>query len=388
MKKIIIHLFLIFPMYFFSENIVHFTAVGDIMAHNDIEKYAVTNPDGFDIYFKHTKEFFQKADLAFANLETPIHTDKPPEGYPKFNSRKELLKAIKKSGINILSLANNHTMDQEKDGIVSTLTLSNEMGFISSGTGFNKKEAEKVKIIIKNNIIIGYLAITFSINSIPFDYNENEAYVNIVETNNNDKIRYISSIISEATQYTDIFILSYHIGKEYTFNRDNETKINFKKFADAGADIILGHHPHVIHGIEKYYNKRQKESLFIYSLGNFISAQARYLKSTDFNALPFRTADSIIISFDIVKTGNNTIFTNTRAIPLYNVAYYNDIDKIRIKYFEITPIDNTLYNKNSPQFKSFNKINDILLYRKEIIMDIIGYKYFYFEGKDKINKSF
>ena len=115
MNKIISFIF-IFLLVFSTQQLIFsnkitISAIGDIMMHYDPQKYALIQNDNYLSLFTPTNKVFLNDDLTIGNLETPICDELPIYGYPVFNAKSQLLDAIKKSGIEVLSIANNHTLD-------------------------------------------------------------------------------------------------------------------------------------------------------------------------------------------------------------------------------------------------------------------------------------
>ena len=112
---------------------VKVSAVGDIMAHDNLQYYALATDNGYESLFESTKDIFMSDDITIANLETPISDEIGVKNFPYFNAKVSLVEAIKKSGIDLLSLANNHSLDQRENGIVSTLRAVNDNNLLYAG---------------------------------------------------------------------------------------------------------------------------------------------------------------------------------------------------------------------------------------------------------------
>jgi len=209
-------------------------------------------------------DYLSSADITFGNLETPITEGRHIlNNEMVFRSNPDTVHVLKKAGFDILSLANNHTMNFDAKGLIDTINYLAKKDILSIGAGKNKIESNTPKYIIKNNIKFAFLAY----NDISFTPESYEA------TNNNPGISFMNIIDMEksikiAKENADYVIVSMHSGNEYV-EKPNDIQVNFAhKAIDAGADLILGHHPHVVQTIEKYKGK-----YIFYSLGNFIFDQ-------------------------------------------------------------------------------------------------------------------
>lgn len=240
---------------------VRMVFVGDIMFDRGVEASVNRNYNGdFSKLFEKVT-IVRDADIAFANLEGPV-TDKGNNVGSKysFQMNPRVLPVIKNTGFDIVSFANNHVGDWNIEGFTDTLKRLNEINLAFTGAGTTKPEAEQVKIIEKNGIKIGFIAFS--------DVGPN--WIAAKETSPglliaSDPNR--TEIIKNAKSQVDFLIVSYHWGTEYKPFNDRQ-KTLAESSIDAGADLIIGHHPHVIQDYAEYNGK-----LIFYSLGNFMFDQ-------------------------------------------------------------------------------------------------------------------
>ncbi|MCK4798921.1 MAG: CapA family protein, partial [Spirochaetes bacterium] len=247
------------------------------MAHYNLQRYALSEEDKYLCLFKATNKIFLEDDLSIGNLETPICDELPIEGFPEFNAKGILVDAIAQSGIEVLSLANNHSLDQDFYGITTTINEVKKRGLIYAGTGNNTRDAKKVVIFKVKGFVIGFLSATWTTNIIQRVIKKDKPYVYRVPMQHEKMVDEFCKKINKAKKNVDLLIVAYHAGKEYVSTPIIEKKKLLKKFANSGADVILSHHPHVLQTIEYYNTKDNRKALIAYSLGNFISAQARYI---------------------------------------------------------------------------------------------------------------
>ena len=384
MKKYLYVICAVFAVNYCSyAQIVKFTVIGDIMPHDNLQEFALATPEGYSVLFNTTRDIFLSDDITFANLEVPIRDDRDISGFPLFNAKSGLVKAVKEAGIDMLSLANNHSIDQGYEGISSTIDAVEREGLIYAGTGKTPAEAKKAKIFLKNGITFGFIAATFYLNGIYMKEKEDAPYAYLVEIDNTDDIDEFCERIRQTKAATDFTIVSYHFGVEYSRKPlDSHVKV-VEKLANSGGDLILGHHPHVLHEIKYFKTTDGRNSLIFYSLGNFISAQARYLGNPDadpeklYDSLLTRTAESLVAQFDVVKLDGRTSIVNVSAIPFFNMRYvYKSGDKT-YDGFELRRMKDIIagddlsddkFRKNAKLFK------EIVLYRlNEIFKNILKF---------------
>lgn len=379
MKKDLFLIVIFFILYEINSQHIKISAIGDIMAHDTLQYYAITTENKYLTLFESTKFIFLNDDLTIGNLETPVCDNKPIRNYPLFNAKHSLITGLKLAGIDIVSTANNHSLDQGKEGVLSTIESLKKENILFSGTGENPENAKKPLIFLSNGIVIGFIAATFSINGIPYKEEKNTPSINYFKDTKED-IENFCNIIKEYSKIVDIMIVSYHCGIEYESTPLKYHEEIYKKFADSGACVVLIHHPHVLQKIEYYKTIDNRETLIAYSLGNFISAQARYPIS--FNSkdkekvsnLTFtKTAEGIILQFEVSKWNNRYHIINARIIPIFNIRFKTKIDNKIYNGFEVVPIQYILEGKYNKRIKDGinESILELVQYRLEKIKKLI-----------------
>jgi poly-gamma-glutamate capsule biosynthesis protein CapA/YwtB (metallophosphatase superfamily) len=248
-------------------------AVGDMVMHLPIVNSA-WKPDGsFDFrpIFSNVRPYLSQADLAVAVLETQLDApDQAYSGYPCFNTPGALADAIRWSGIDLVFLAHNHSLDQGIAGINHSLAYLDRIGLPYTGCQANPEE-QKFKIIEKNRIKLAFFSYTTITNGIPLPKGKEWA-VNILDYDQ------IAGDINKAKAAgADGIIFSLHTGIEYEREPSLEQMEIIEKLLGLGVDIVLGSHVHVIQPIEvgaKYTVPGHYRTYFVaYSLGNFLSNQ-------------------------------------------------------------------------------------------------------------------
>ena len=253
-------------------------AVGDIMMHlpqTESGYDAATDSYNFDFFFTEVAPLLSQGDWVFGNLETPLGgADLRYSGYPEFNAPPELADALKLAGFNILSTSNNHSYDRREKGLLRTLEAVRARDIIAIGTAASVEEAETIHVVTHNDIAIAFLAYTYGTNGIivPAD---KPYLVSML-----DEERIIDDIRRAKQLEPDLVALSLHFGNEYQSKPTADQQRMVKRFIEEGADIILGHHPHVLQPYETIEvtteDGQTKQGVVIYSMGNFISNQDRF----------------------------------------------------------------------------------------------------------------
>jgi len=244
--------------------------VGDIMLDRGVE-YMVEKYDDGDFKFPFLKiaDDLKGAKLLFGNLEGPISDKGTKVGsIYSFRNDPKAIEGLSYAGFDVISLANNHAFDYGREALEDTFLRLKTAGIDYVGAGFNEGEAYGGSTPVIKEIEgtkIGFLAYT---NLGPEIWKATERNSGIAWINEND-FEKIKKDIENAKSQADILIVSLHSGEEY-LSELTQFQIEFSKAAiDAGANIVIGHHPHVIQRNEKY-----KDGWIFYSLGNFVFDQA------------------------------------------------------------------------------------------------------------------
>lgn len=246
--------------------------VGDIMLDRGVE-YMVEKEEKGDFRFPFLKiaNELKGAKLLFGNLEGPISDKGTKVGsIYSFRAEPKAIEGLAFAGFNVISLANNHAFDYGREALEDCLVKLSKAEIDYVGAGFNQNEAYSPIIREVNGSVnsppvrVAFLAYT---NLGPGTWKAAEVNSGIAWISEKDFEKIIKDIESAKSQ-ADILIVSLHSGEEYLME-PTQFQIDFSKMAiDAGADIVVGHHPHVIQRSEKY-----KDGWIFYSLGNFIFDQ-------------------------------------------------------------------------------------------------------------------
>lgn len=244
-----------------EETTILFT--GDILPTRWVSKRAHDNND-MSYPFRNTFELLSSADYTIGDLECPFAETGPyQELGTVFRGDPELIEGLVISGIDTVNLANNHLGDSQQAGMKFTFDLlkKNNIGYF--GAGINQTESHKAYIKEVHGVkiaILGYADQDFT----PISYESDDIYAGLNLMN----IEKMKEDVKNAKKEADFVIVSMHAGTEYTYDPDPD-QIEFAHSAiKAGADMIYGHHPHVVQAIETYEGKP-----IFYSLGNFAMDQ-------------------------------------------------------------------------------------------------------------------
>ncbi|WP_347549168.1 CapA family protein [Pseudalkalibacillus hwajinpoensis] len=243
-------------------------AVGDILIHDRVYENAVEGSDyNFSPMLKGVQKYLESTDITFANQETVIGgTAIGLSSYPSFNSPTEVGDALKASGVDIVSMANNHTLDRGEKAIQNAIKHWNNLGILYTGSYASKEDRNKIRTIEHEGISVAFLAYTYGTNGISPPSGK-PYLVNYIDKD------LISKEIQEAKAIADTVVVSIHFGNEYERYPNHNQLSLASHIAEAGADLILGHHPHVLQPLEWIQTTDNRRVLVAYSLGNFLSGQ-------------------------------------------------------------------------------------------------------------------
>lgn len=316
--------------------------IGDIMAH-DVN----FNMSCYDNIYHSVLDIFKADDLTFANFEFPIHNEKPYSSFPLFNVHSDYAASAFKAGIEAVSLANNHSTDQGKEGINKTLqaikALSSEYNVLYSGLKENtysinnaeQKNPNDIQTNVTSEVLfssdtsalfpisettikdtkIGFLALTQWVNV----SSGNKQVFKLsyqIPNRKNKLLEYLKTI----TQKYDVFVLSYHGGIEYSRTPAKDKRIFFNELIQSGVDIVYSHHPHVLQPFEIVEYKKNKK-LIIYSMGNFISGQTTLVNPSIPEGKFAYTGDSLILQTELNISENECSISNINPIPITNYRH-------------------------------------------------------------------
>ena len=342
-----------------KEYSINMLMVGDLLVHDRLYN-AMKTSDGYDFKpaLTYIKDIVKDYDVAYYNQETILGgSEIGLSSYPAFNSPYEVGDAMIDAGFNLVSLATNHTLDRGEKAITNSVNYWNSKSdVLAVGSYLSNEDRDKINIKEKNNITYTMLNYTYGTNGIKVPSNK-DYLVNVwpctgnnpsTDTKYQEYKKTVKEDIEKVRDKVDLLIVAIHWGIEYKYTPNEYQKDMASYLASLGVNIIIGTHPHVVEPITYIDN-----TLVIYSLGNFVSAQDTV---EDYN-----TRVGLLSTVTINKDSNNNIslsdlnneliFTTDssnsyKVIPFSNPdikTYLNDYERVYNKYSSIVKsIDDTI----------------------------------------------
>lgn len=296
---------------------ISFLAAGDNVIHPciymDARNRATRETHAYDFkpMYADVIDYIKGFDVAFINQETLMCGEGyEPSGYPNFNSPQELGLDLIEIGFDVIGISNNHMLDKGSTGLKKTLDFyhSDEMSdALMIGGYYDRTDFDNIRTLERDGVTIAFLSYTYGTNGhvLPAGSELVVPYIN-----DYDIIRQCAF----AEQIGDITIVSIHWGDENSGVNDEQRR-TAQLLADNGADVIIGHHPHVLQPIE-IIESAHGEALCIYSLGNLLSAMQYWQNMV-----------GGFLTFDIVAYSDGSVTFDAPAfVPTafyYGPSYYN-----------------------------------------------------------------
>jgi poly-gamma-glutamate capsule biosynthesis protein CapA/YwtB (metallophosphatase superfamily) len=273
-------------------------AVGDLMLGGRTGPFL--KQFGPDYPFRNVMPVLLQADIVAGNLESPISTRGNAVENKKFTLRAAPLaaQALKSAGIRVVSLANNHAMDFGPLALQDTLAALGENNILSAGAGMDLDDARAPAIVKIKGKTLAFLSYSLTF---PLEFFASAGRPGTAP----GYADYVKADIEKVRPSADLIVVSFHWGAELmTVAKDYQVELGHKAI-EWGADLVLGHHPHVLQEIEVYQGR-----LIVYSLGNFV-----------FGSESNRTNTSMIL---LLTFRGNTL-ARVEAIPI-------DVNNYRVRY--------------------------------------------------------
>jgi poly-gamma-glutamate synthesis protein (capsule biosynthesis protein) len=317
------------PMVSFSRGVdpahmLTVAAVGDVLLHDRLQKYAAGQADGFYAMMDPVADIIRAADVSFANLEGPAAAGisargrkvKEPEGrydgkiyagYPSFNYHPSIAADLKRAGFDVVLTANNHALDRRSagaDGTVKALTEA-DLSFTGSRarTDKNRSWHAITPVDAKAGAFnLAWLGCTYGTNEQPDPHGQ---ILNCFE-DRDTILREIAALRTRKDVHGVIF--APHWGTEYRYKPNKRQRKLAHEALDAGAIAVLGTHSHVVSPWEKYITRDGRETFITYSLGNFVSNQ---------EGLPRRASLILLLGLMPDATGEDLVVAAAGWIPIH-----------------------------------------------------------------------
>lgn len=321
------------------------TCWGDYMNHiTQIRQAKATNYD-FTDSFAVIKDIVGKSDLSIVNLETTIaNNPSDMSGYPEFATHENVIKALKDTGFDVVSTANNHAYDRRLKGIDHTIDTIEKYGLKRTGT-FKENESTNPLIVDVKGIKVGFFSYSQMLNGYEklMLNSGRDTAVNLIDM---DKIKKDVDYLKK--NHADVIMCYMHWGEEYSDYPNSYQKNTFKKLADMGVDLVIGSHPHTIQKSEVIENNGKK-SYCVYSLGNLVSDQRESYGQS------YGVEIGVYSDIKIEKIGDKTTVKSFENKPYYVDKY---TDSVTTRYV-VVPVKQVLNSEiNYPRKdKIISKLN-------------------------------
>ncbi len=355
--------------------LIQLAAVGDLLMHRPITDGGLVNPDtdppayDFRPNFKFIKASIMQADEAIFNLETTL-AGPPYTGYPRFSAPDAVAEALLDTGFTLASTANNHILDKDQEGFFRTTKVLRDIGFHVIGTRLSTDEPRDIILDI-SGIITAFTAYTFetpgtpsqrTLNSLPipdeihpllnsFNPYRQEAYEADLE-------RMLEHIEDMKLRGAELICMSIHWGEEYQTESRPYQREMAQKLADAGVQVIFGHHPHVLQEIDILVSAQTGESTVVYySLGNLVTNMT--------NEVPHAAGwsqDSMIARVVIQKDNEGVKLVQAQYVPAHIIR----VPEPQGRRHYVVPVlpaleePESFYTTREVMRKSLERINQVM----------------------------
>lgn len=270
-----------------------FSFVGDVLIHKALYQRVAAETKHFSQIWRKTDVLINKADFSVANLEGPAALGIDSQGRDRgdvgfiydgkvysgtnflFNYHPRILSDLKASGYDLLTMANNHALDRQSIGIDKTLWAARQVGILTVGTRMSQeRNAGFHQIVSVRGIRVAFLGCTEMTNG------KNDSKDQVLFCYKNPER--ILGTIKELSQRPDVdaVVVLPHWGVEYQHVPEAQQRNFAQKYLEAGAIAVVGSHPHVLQPWQKYVTRDGRETLVIYSLGNFVAGQGGLARKT------------------------------------------------------------------------------------------------------------
>ncbi|MCM2322217.1 MAG: CapA family protein [Oligoflexia bacterium] len=259
-------------------------AVGDVLLHGPLHRQALRETHGHESLWLEARPLLEGADLAYANFEGPaahgvdsagravtdpgrVFDDRVYTSYPQFNYHPFLITDLLASGIDVVSTANNHSLDRKSLGVDRTIDNLRSAGLPFTGTRKRGEEASWHVVTRANGFAVAWLACTYATNGIP----DRDAQVLDCYRHKSELLALVRTLSEDRA--IDAVIVTPHWGVEYQHTPETQEVMLAQALIEAGATAVIGSHPHVLQPWQKHVTADGREGFIIYSLGNFVSGQ-------------------------------------------------------------------------------------------------------------------
>lgn len=272
--------------------------VGDLMLARGVEFYTEREGSGdFRFPFARASSTLRSADFTVGNLEHPISDRGRDQGSRySLRAKPEAARALAEAGFDVVSLANNHIWDWGADALADTIAHLDAVGIRHVGAGMDEAEANRPLVVEVKGQSVAFLAWT---NLYPEGLEARGANPGVSRFRDTEATQQIRAL---ASQY-DLVVVLFHWGDEYQTRSSQAQQRIAQALINAGADLVIGHHPHVAQEIEQI-----GEGWVFYSLGNFVFDQGFSEETMRGLALRVTVADGRVTALEVLRTQMNEYF--------------------------------------------------------------------------------
>ena len=290
--------------------------VGDVIIHERLRKREDKTHEGYQAIWQDIQKYIKKSDIAYANLEGPV----APEfggvsGFPKFNFPEKIIPALKDSGFDIVSTANNHALDRGPRGIRKTIENLKKYklahaGTITSESAVTEKKEAWWHLTKIQKKYIAWVSCTEMTNGLR-DKEKQVLYC----FKDIDKVKQLVEKLKRSKEISAI-ILMPHWGEEEKFEIESYRQRWAHIMLNLGASAVVGSHPHVVQQIESFITEDRRQTFIAYSLGNFVSNQSKN---------PTKASMILFLKLRTDENSSNLMVEDAKYIPLW-MKRTNEID--------------------------------------------------------------
>lgn len=332
---------------------------GDTLCHKPLYNAAYdTGIYDFSYMFKYVEKYFENSTITIGNCESPMAgAERGYSGYPCFNAPEHLAIDLKELGVDIMTTANNHTLDKGFSGLSSTLDFLDDAEIAHSGTARTNEEQNTILFKDLNGIKTAFLAYTYGTNGIPVPEGK-EFCVNLI-----DEDLILKQINQAKDEGAELIVVSMHWGVEYQTTENAEQDRLAELLIKNGVQVILGSHPHVLQPMKivqvETDEGEEKEGLVIFSQGNFFSNQR------DLN-----TRNTAIFNIEIKKDGKTGEITVERVT--YAPIYVSIKDPGAKDRYELLDLNEIIRSYEAGEETWTETMYNLAIREKERCVNLIG----------------
>ncbi len=346
-----------------SRDFLRIVATGDMIAHDSV----IANAEGngsYDFYslMENMRPYFEQADVRFCNEATPAGGEQfGISGYPIFNAPLEWHDGMEQAGCNVINLGTNHTYDKG-EALVDAMVDDWQGRDVLATAGAYRNQAEREQISY------------FEVHDVTFAFLSYSTYTNEPVPNSYSLVQYdeptATREITEAKENADIVLVSMRWGTEYADSADEQQQRIAQEIADAGADYVFGHGPHVLQPVERINREDGGETIVWHSLGNFLNTQI----PADTLIGGFAVMDISLEDFSLQQLGFLPVYSHyewsaeeaaaqnllaRRNLQMFTLAETDD------SYFARNQLDTTVQAETERVRNVLNRLSDVTIMTPE-----------------------